>query len=208
MNISILNQKGGAGKTTLTAHLGVAAAEDGLSVLLVDSDKQGSLRDWHAAKEDQPCDLIAADTPSALASLERVGAGYDLVLIDGCPAASPLTAAAIKASHAVLVPVQPSPLDLWACNDLIDMIRERQAVADRPSAGLVISRAIAGTRLERELAEALEEFGIDVLDARLHQRVIYPNSMATGRTALDAEPGGSAALEVKAIWQEIKNAWL
>jgi chromosome partitioning protein len=209
MIISILNQKGGSGKTTLAAHLARAAQADGKRVLLVDADRQGSLRDWHAAGDGLGLDLIAADTTSALASLPSVAQGYDLVVVDGMPSASPMAAVAIKVSDGVLVPIQPSPLDLWAANDLLDMIRERQSLADgQPRVGIVVSRAVVGSRLDAEMTEALAAFGCDVLDARTHQRVVYPGSMASGRTALDAEPEGAAAHEIRSIWKEVKQAWL
>lgn len=209
MILSVLNQKGGSGKTTLAAHLARAAQADGLRVLLVDADRQGSLRDWHAAGDGIGLDLVAADTTSALASLPSVAAGYDLVVIDGMPSASPTAAVAIKVSDGVLVPIQPSPLDLWAANDLLDMINERQTVTDGlPRVGIVISRAVTGSRLDAQMTDALAAFEVDVLESRTHQRVIYPSAMAQGKTALDAEPDGPASQEITAIWQEVRKAWL
>lgn len=209
MIIAILNQKGGSGKTTLAAHLARAAALDGLRVLLVDSDKQGSLRDWHAAGQANGLDIMAADTLTTLQSVPSVSSGFDLTIIDGMPSAAANAAAAARVSDAVIVPVQPSPLDLWACNDLIELIKERQALTGGPpSAALVISRAIVGTVLERQLGDALADFGIDIMESRTHQRVVYASAMAEGKTALDVEPSGAAAREIKSIYDEVKAAWL
>lgn len=207
--IAVLNQKGGSGKTTLASHLARAAAIDGLRVLLVDGDKQGSLRDWHAAGDGCGLDLVAADTAQALATVPNLASGFDLVLVDGMPSATANAAAAVRGADAVLIPVQPSPLDLWAAGELVDLVKQRQELTGGAlRAGLVISRAIVGSKLEAEVQAALADFGIDVLEGRTHQRVVYPSAMARGLTALDTEPEGAASLEIKQIWREVKKAWL
>lgn len=208
MIISLLNQKGGVGKTTITAHLARAASLDGQRVLLVDSDRQASLRDWHAAGSGCGLDLLAADTPAAIASVQHVARSYDLVLIDGAPSANGHAAAAIRCADAVLIPIQPSPLDLWAASDLVRLVQERQTLADgRPRAAMAISRAIARSVLERELLTALGNYPLPTLHSRTHQRVIYASAMSSGATAFEIDSGGPASQEVQALWQEIK-AWL
>lgn len=127
--ISFLNSKGGSGKTTLSTNLARAYAQSSSQVLLVDSDPQGSARDWHAARENNPIPLVALDRPNALKNLASVGAGYDVVLVDGAAKLSQMISAA------VIIPVQPSPYDIWSISDLVDLIRARQEIADgRPSA--------------------------------------------------------------------------
>lgn len=198
--IAVLNQKGGAGKTTVATHLARAIQLTGAGVVLVDSDPQGSARDWAAVREDQPVPVIAIDRPTLERDLARIAGGHDYAVIDGAPQAHDLALSAIRAADLVLIPVQPSPYDVWATSDLVDLVRQRRELADgRPGAAFVISRAIRGTRIEGEAASALAGYGLPVLGARIMQRVIYPVSAAAGTTALDQAPGSAAAREVRAL---------
>ncbi len=108
--ISVLNQKGGAGKTTIATHLATALRLAGHTVLLVDSDPQGSARDWAAVREDHPLSVVGMDRPTIERDLKSI-APVDFVIIDGAPPqAADLAVSAIKASDFALIPpVQPSP---------------------------------------------------------------------------------------------------
>ena len=117
--ISVLNQKGGSGKTTIATHLARAIQLKGFSVLLVDSDPQGSSRDWAAVNEENPVPVVGIDRPTIERDLKRI-AEKDYVIIDGAPQAADLAISAIKASDIIIIPVQPSPYDIWATSDLVD----------------------------------------------------------------------------------------
>jgi len=171
----------------------------------VDSDPQGSARDWAAVRDDQPVPVVGIDRPTIHRDLKNL-ARHDVVIIDGAPQAADLAISAIKAADAVLVPVQPSPYDIWATADLVDLIRERIELTDGGlKAAFVVSRMIKGTRVGAEVAEALEEYQLPVLDARITQRVIYPGTAATGSTVLDEDPNGDAAREIRALMNEVEN---
>lgn len=203
--IAVLNQKGGSGKTTIATHLARALQLDGADVLLVDSDPQGSARDWAAVKEDQSVPVVGIDRPTIERSLKNL-ARKDYVIIDGAPQAHDLAISALKAADCVLIPVQPSPYDIWATSDLVELVKQRMALMDgKPKTAFVISRAIKGTRLGAEVTEALSGYGLPILQARIHQRVIYPGSASQGTTALDMEPTGEAASETRALAEEIKQ---
>lgn len=184
--IAVLNPKGGSGKTTLTTNLGRSLHERGRKVLIVDSDPQGSARDWHAADEDNPLALVALDRANNVKSVLEVARSYDFVVIDGAAKLEDMIAATIKIADVVLIPVTPSPYDLWAATDLVDFIKARQEVTDgRPRAAFVISRAIAGTRLGDEIVTALNEHGLGVLQTHIIQRQVYPQTASEGGTVFD-----------------------
>lgn len=203
--IAVLNQKGGAGKTTIATHLARVLQLGGADVLLVDSDPQGSARDWAAVREDQPVPVIGIDRPTIERDLKSI-ARKDFVVIDGAPQAANLAVSAIKASNFILIPVQPSPYDIWATADLVELVKQRIEVTDgRLQAAFVVSRAIKGTKIGAEITEALSGYGLPVLNSRITQRVSYPSTAATGTTVCDAEPEGEAAREMAALANEIKQ---
>jgi chromosome partitioning protein len=203
--IAVLNQKGGAGKTTIATHLARALQIDGADVLLVDSDPQGSARDWAAVREDQPLTVVGIDRPTIERDIKNI-ARKDFVIIDGAPQAADLAVSAIKAASFVLIPVQPSPYDIWATADLVELVKQRIDVTDgKLRAAFVVSRAIKGTRIGSEVAEALAGYGLPILESRITQRVSYPSTAAAGTTVMDTEPAGDAAAEVRALAAELKQ---
>lgn len=204
--IAVLNQKGGSGKTTIATHLARELQLDGSDVLLVDSDPQGSARDWAAVREDHPLTVVGIDRPTIDRDVKNIARKVEFVVIDGAPQAADLAVSAIKAADLVLIPVQPSPYDIWATAELVDLVKQRIEVTDgRLQAAFVVSRAIKGTRIGGEVTEALAGYELPVLDARITQRVSYPGTAAAGTTVLESDPNGDAAAEVRALATEIKQ---
>jgi chromosome partitioning protein len=117
-----------------------------------------------------------------------------------------MAVAAIKCADIVLVPVQPSPYDIWATEDLVDVIKARREITNgKPKAAFVISRQIPNTNLGKEIREALVGYGLPVFRQGTFQRIIYAKSAAHGDTVLDAEPQGEAANEIKQLVNELKE---
>lgn len=203
--IAVLNQKGGAGKTTIATHLARALQLAGQSVLLIDSDPQGSARDWAAVREDHPVPVVGIDRPTIDRDLKSI-VQKDFVVIDGAPQAADLAVSAIKAANFILIPVQPSPYDIWATADLVELVKQRIEVTDgKLKAAFVVSRAIKNTRIGNEIIDALEDYGLPTLEARITQRVSYPGTAAAGTTVLDTDPTGGAAREIRALRMEIER---
>jgi len=201
--IAILNPKGGCGKTTLSTNLAQSLHERGKSVLVVDSDPQGSARDWHASTEDNPLPLVALDRPNNMKTLSSISGSYDYVVIDGAAKLEDMMAAAIKAADMILIPVQPSPYDLWAASDLVDFIKARQEVTDgKPPASFVITRAIQGTKLGQEIGQALEEYDLSLFKNQIVQRQIYPQTAAEGKTVFNSS-NNDAIAEMNNLTDEI-----
>ena len=188
--ISVLNPKGGSGKTTISTNLARSLHDRGYSVLLVDSDPQGSARDWHATRDDNPLELIALDRPNNMKTLGTMATNYDFVVIDGAAKLEDMIAACIKVSDLVLIPVQPSPYDIWAASDLVDFLKARQEVTDgKPQARFILSRVVDGTRLGQEIRAALDEYALPVCTTAIAQRQVYPQTAAEGRTVYEADNG-------------------
>jgi len=201
--IAILNPKGGCGKTTLSTNIAQSLHERGKPVLVVDSDPQGSARDWHASTEDNPLPLVALDRPNNMKTLGSISKSYDYVVIDGAAKLEDMMAAAIKAADMILIPVQPSPYDLWAASDLVDFIKARQEVTDgKPPASFVITRAIQGTKLGKEIGQALEEYELGIFKNQIAQRQIYPQTAAEGKTVFNSS-NNDAIQEINNLTDEI-----
>ena len=204
MKISIQNQKGGVGKTTLAIHISHALALKGARVLLVDADPQGSARDWAAARSDKPpFSVIGLDRPTLHRDLPPLAIDYDHVVIDGPPRVSELARSAIIASDLVVVPIQPSPYDVWAADEVIKLIREASVFKETLKSVFVINRRIVNTAIGRDVGDALAEYLIPVLKTVVSQRVSFAESAAAGGTVLDTDPNGAAAKEILALTEEI-----
>lgn len=204
--IAVLNQKGGSGKTTISTNVASWLHNEGESTLLVDLDPQGSASDWADAREgDDLCPVVRMGK-SIARDLPKVAREYDWVVIDGAPQVSELAAAAVRAADLVLIPVQPSPYDIWACSDLVDLLKARQEVTDgEPRGAFVVSRAIKNTRLSGEVMQALESYELPVFANGTTQKVDYANTAKWGGSIIDLDAEHKARFEIKALVKEVKE---
>jgi chromosome partitioning protein len=204
MIISFLNQKGGVGKTTLAVHLATALAKQGARVLMVDADPQGSGLDWAASRAGDPLfPVIGLPKPTIHRELPTLAADYKHVVIDGPPRVYDVARSAIMASDLVLVPVQPSPYDVWAAKEIIDLLSEAASFKDNLKRAFVINRKIVNTAIGRDVTEALSEYDLPVFKAEICQRVSFAESAAQGRTVLETDPESLASKEINALVKEV-----
>jgi chromosome partitioning protein len=204
MIISIQNQKGGVGKTTLAIHISHALSLKGTKVLLVDADPQGSARDWAAARSDKtPFSVIGLDRPTVHRDLPALAKDFDHVVIDGPPRVSDLARSAIIAADIVVVPIQPSPYDVWAADEVIKLIQEASVFKENLKSVFAINRKITNTAIGRDVAEALGSYDIPVLKSSISQRVAFAESAASGQTVLETDRNGSAAREILTLVDEL-----
>jgi chromosome partitioning protein len=205
--ISIINQKGGVGKTTLSLSVAAALAGRKMRVLLVDADPQGSALDWIAVRqEDQQGDVpfAAVGLPKNILHLElpKMAKDYDAVLIDGPPRIYEVARSAVMASDAVLIPVLPSQFDVWAAEETVKLLEQCAVYKPNLKAAFVINRKIANTAIGRDVAKALKQYPLPVLQTAVCQRVAFAES-ARGRTVLELDADSAASKEVQSLAKEV-----
>jgi chromosome partitioning protein len=204
MIISLLNQKGGVGKTTLSVSLAASLARDGSRVLLIDADPQGSALDWAAAREGEPLfSVVGLPRPTVHKEISQIGKGFDHIVIDGPPRVTDLARSAIMASDVVLIPVQPSPYDIWAAEEVVKLIEEAKVFKEGLKAAFVVNRKIANTAIGRDVGEALAAYPVPVLKASVTQRVVFAEAAAQGRAVHEIDLEGPAAAEIEAVRIEL-----
>jgi chromosome partitioning protein len=200
--ITIAQQKGGAGKTTLTANLAVGLAALGHKVAIIDTDPQGSLGRWFMTRRElMPDTGIELSTSSAWGVEYEAGKLadlYDFVLVDTPPKADSDLRPALRKAALVLVPVAISHVDLWATESVLDLARR----ATTP-AMLILNRTRAGTKLGVEIADEAAKIDAGLAENTLANRILYAETLGRGQGVLDAAPNGPAAAEVVALTKEI-----
>lgn len=207
MIISILNQKGGVGKTTLTVNLARYFTKKGCKTLLVDSDMQGSALNWHERSNGTLLEMTCIYKNTFENDIKKFIDMYDYILIDGVPRVSPLTVCALNCSDVTLIPVTPSPYDIWAAEELVRHAKDRSRVTRGEfKSAFVISRKIVNTKIGNDIEEKLNEMGLPVFNAGTCQRVDYATSVEKGITVLDQEYSGTQAYqEIQTIGNELEE---
>jgi chromosome partitioning protein len=190
--IVLASQKGGSGKTTLAAHLAVAASAVGPSVAMIDTDPQRSLTAWFERREaDTPQLVETANTSAAIGVLQEKGFG--LLFVDTPPTITPQITRTIRLASLVLIPVRPSPVDVWAVGETVAICQ-----GEGVPFAFALTQAVRGAGLTAQTIAALSEHGV-VSPSIVHSRVVIAAAMAAGLTAQEAEPRNQAAQEVAGL---------
>jgi chromosome partitioning protein len=208
--ITVCNQKGGSGKTTLSMQLAGALARRGNKVLVVDADPQGTATRWAATAEDDkpfPASVVGLSAASAKVHREvkKFVPDYHYIIIDCPPAAdSPVPQSALLIADLALVPIIPSPLDMWAAVGIRQVIENVSEINEELQARLVVNQCQPNTSLAREALEVLPEFGIDLCKTYMHQRQVYRQSAVFGQTVHDFGSKATPAIEeIETLTNEI-----
>jgi chromosome partitioning protein len=198
--IALASRKGGAGKTTLSAHLAVAAEASGQGpVALIDTDPQGGLAGWWNARQaDTPLWVDPVDGLPAAVQAGRVR-GLGLMVIDTPPELTQTIADVIAVADLVVIPVKPSPNDLRAVGGTVDLV----LAAGKPMV-FAINQATTRARITAETAIALSQHGT-VAPVMVSHRVDFATSMTDGRTAGELDPGSRSGAEITALWTYLRS---
>lgn len=193
--ISFLNSKGGVGKTTLCVNIASYFFKNNFNVLVVDADPQGSVRDWYDARQEnnEPYptpifEVIGADRKHLIGDLRKflLGKNYDYVLIDTPGKLTDIVSVVITISDLCILPVLPSPYDIWSTESAIELVKIRQSLNENLKATLLINRAIPNTRISHEVMTELQKCGFPVMQQVVNQRVIYAESAGKGESVFNS----------------------
>ena len=197
--IAVISQKGGSGKTTTLLNLAVAAHEDKKSVVVVDLDAQASATQWHRERADKS-PHVQPTHPAGLADLLKTceGQGVDWILIDTAASTDRTAAEAVEVADLVLVTCRPSVVDLRAITNTIRLCRIRSMEPH-----VLLTQVEPQGTLQAEARSTLAGLEVHVLKNVLGRRAAFHHSMIDGRAALEYEPQGKAANEVRAVYREL-----
>lgn len=194
--IALLSQKGGSGKTTLCLNLAIAAVRAKKQAVVIDLDPQQSAARWvRLRKADEPI-IVSGHAPNLLQLIEQARqGGADLVIIDTAPKSESASLVAAKAADLLLIPCQPSSLDLDAVADTVNIAK----LAGKPAA-FVLNGCKSGSSLTEMAAEALSEYGLPLAPVRIGSRVAFIKSLAEGLGVVEHEPSGKSAKEIRDLY--------
>ena len=195
--ILIASQKGGSGKTTLAVHLAVEASPARKPVWVIDMDRQASLTRWHQRRpNDTP--ILGNTSISKLGDgLKAIRTKASFVFIDSAPTISKETQSLIGLADLVLIPVRPSPTDLWSVAATVELVK-----AQRKAFLFVLTQAKSSASITAQAISALAQYG-KVAHTVIGDRVVYASSMTSGNVVREVQPRGAAAKEISALWEEI-----
>ncbi len=203
--ITVAQQKGGAGKTTMALQLAVAWQKMGFKVALIDIDPQGSAGAWShmrarvlGDKYDGP-EVVAITGWRMVGELSRLKQyGFDIIMVDSPPRAEAEVSIAVRSSDMVIIPLQPSPMDVWASKPTLQFAHK-----ERVPALIVMNRINTRTKLAAQMIEEAQLLGADVATATVGSRVALAASLAEGKGVMETAPSSVAGQEISALAREV-----
>jgi chromosome partitioning protein len=202
--VALVGNKGGAGKTTLCVNLATAMSVFAPTVVL-DADPQRSSLQWRDLAERDDAVTVVDAVDDVRAAVQSARATHEYLVIDCPPSVHAVqTAEVLAICHIALVPVQPSPLDIWATVHIEEKVQEARRVNPGLRAVLVINQLEPRTLLSQQIRQGLAELSLPVAQTAIRRRMAYRSSVLEGRTVMDLGMRGSeAADEIRQLIEEV-----
>ena len=207
MIIALVGQKGGVGKSSLAVNLAAEAVDRGHTALLVDADEQATARTWAAVGSEAghpiPTAIAMGATMHKPGQLDRVGKGYDWIMIDSPPRLADIQRSALMAADLALLPCGPSASDTWAIASSVELVLEAQKIRPTLRGAIVITRKQGRTAIGQAVRNALEGTGLPLLRNELGYRVAFQEALAAGLGIGQYAPGTPASFEIRRLFDEV-----
>ena len=222
MIISVMNLKGGVGKTTISTNLAVCFAHDGFKVCVGDLDNsQFGSKKWNTQRGDLTPEIpvfgvSGYKSQSGFSSIEgkemahtvkSLSKDYEIVILDGAPIFEELATWMILVSNLVVCPIQTSALDVWTMKNIKQKIDQLSAIGQEKEVRLLLNFFSATRRLDRDIEQALVDIGMKVFKSRISNRVAYKEAIIDGLGVIETKDK-KAAEEMDAVFEEIKSTIL
>ena len=201
--VSLVNQKGGVGKTTIAINLSFCLSEMGHRVLLVDGDPQGSCLQWKSVSNNKAFNVIHHPEADIHKRIKELSKGYRYTVIDAPPGTGDVTLSILLASNLAIIPITPSPLDIWSSEEVDELIREARKHNRKLRGKLLISKKIVGTTPGREARDALKRYKLGIFETEINQRIVYVKSLIAGQSVIEYFPNSEASNEIRHLCKEI-----
>jgi chromosome partitioning protein len=203
MIISVVNQKGGVGKTTIAINIGIAMARRNFKVGFLDTDPQGTASQWQSIEGNVAFEVRRHPSPVSSADLTEEDLNHGFLVIDTPPAIGEITLSVLELADLAIVPLAPSVLDIWSSRTTIGMIEEAKKTNPKLEGRLLVSRKIPRTRLGREGRDAIAALEMEVFQTEISQRIAYVESMIAGVSVFQYAPRSEASKEIEDLCEEI-----
>jgi chromosome partitioning protein len=201
--ISIVNQKGGVGKTTVAINLGIGLARRNFKVGFLDTDPQGTAFQWQSIEGNVAFEVKHHPFRISSEIIKEAKRNHNLLIIDTPPAIGEITSSALACSDLAIIPLAPSILDIWSSRATIDRVEEAGKINPKLKGRLLVSRKVPRTRLGRDGREAIEALEMDIFDTEISQRIAYVESMIAGVSVFQYAPRSEASKEIEELCEEI-----